>query len=161
MLNWLEARVPPPVWTLAAGAGMWWIARRSPFAAWSVADAPLVRALFAAALGCAGLALAGESLLRFVRARTTFHPTHPARATALVTSGAYRYTRNPMYLGLLLLLFAWAAWLGNAAALAVVAAWVLVLGRLQIQPEERALLEVFGGEYAAYRDEVRRWLGRR
>lgn len=155
----LEARVPPPVWTLLAGLAMAWLDRHWPLLEANVVDG--ARAVLAVLLAGAGLALAGESLVRFVRARTTWHPTHPERASALVVRGAYRWTRNPMYLGLLLILGGWAAWLGSLAPLLVVGAWVLVMTRLQIEPEERALLERFGGEYAQYRDSVRRWFGRR
>lgn len=155
----LEARVPPPVWTLLAGIAMWWLDRRWPVAA-IAADAGVARAV-GVVLGVAGMALAGESLARFIRARTTWHPDRPERATNLVVRGAYRYTRNPMYLGLLLVLLGWACWLGSAAPFAVIPPWVLVLTRLQIVPEERALLARFGGEYAQYRDSVRRWFGRR
>lgn len=155
----LEAKVPPPVWTLLAGLAMWWVDRRWPVVE-ADAVAPWLRGA-AIVLAVAGFALAGEALVRFVRERTTWHPTHPERATTLVIRGAYRWTRNPMYLGLLLVLAGWAAWLGSLAPLLVIAAWVLVMTRLQIEPEERALLERFGGEYAQYRDSVRRWFGRR
>jgi protein-S-isoprenylcysteine O-methyltransferase Ste14 len=156
----LEAKVPPPVWTLLAGLAMAWLDRRWPLVE---AGHELSAALRVAAvlLGIAGLALAGEALVRFVRARTTWHPTHPERATALVIRGAYRWTRNPMYLGLLLVLVGWGAWLGSVTPLAVIAAWAFVMTRLQIEPEERALLQRFGGEYGQYRDSVRRWFGRR
>ena len=155
----IEARVPPPAWTLLAALAMGWLDRRWPILAADGGDA--VRAMLAVVLAGAGLALAGDSLVRFVRARTTWHPTHPERASALVVHGAYRWTRNPMYLGLLLILAGWAAWLGSLAPLLVVVAWVVVMTRLQIEPEERALLDRFGGEYAQYRDSVRRWFGRR
>ncbi len=154
----LEARVPPPVWTLLAGLAMAWLDRRWPIA--SADEAGWLRVV-AVVLVVAGLALAGEALVRFVRARTTWHPTHPERASALVIGGVYRWTRNPMYLGLLLVLAGWAAWLASLAPLLAIGVWLLVMTRLQIEPEERALLDRFGGEYAQYRDSVRRWFGRR
>lgn len=157
-LHALEARVPPPVWTLLAGLAMWWLDRRWPIAEAPAAGGPRVVAV---ALALAGLALAGDALVRFVRARTTWHPTHPERASALVIGGVYRWTRNPMYLGLLLMLAGWAAWLASLAPLLAIGAWLVVMTRLQIEPEERALLDRFGGEYAQYRDSVRRWFGRR
>ena len=61
-------------------------------------------------------------------------------------------------LALLLALLAWGLWLGNLPALALLPAFVLVLNRLQIQPEERALARLFGAEYEAYCRQVRRWL---
>jgi protein-S-isoprenylcysteine O-methyltransferase Ste14 len=161
LLRPLEARVPPPVWTLLAGAAMAWADARWPLydVGGTGAERPLAMAGVAA--GVLGLGIAADSLRRFVAARTTWHPTHPQRASALVIEGPYRYTRNPMYLGLLLMLVGWGLWLGSVAALAVVPAWMALLTRLQIEPEERALLERFGGDYAQYRDSVRRWYGRR
>lgn len=105
-----------------------------------------------------GVLLDAIALLHFFRRRTTVNPLKPASATALVTGGIYRFSRNPMYLGLATLLLAWAFYLGNLAALAGVALFVLYMNRFQIAPEERALEARFGAEYIAYRTRVRRWL---
>ncbi len=157
----LEARVPPPALCALAWVAMCALHALAPGARLWSAGRPVAAWLVAAVLVASGLALAGDSLRRFVRARTWFHPVHPERATTLVVDGAYRWTRNPMYLGLLLMLAGWAAWFGSLTPLLVLPAFVAVLTRLQIVPEERALLEKFGGAYAGYRDEVRRWFGRR
>jgi protein-S-isoprenylcysteine O-methyltransferase Ste14 len=109
-------------------------------------------------LGAAGLVLDAAALAAFVRARTTVNPLRPEKSSALVRSGAYRLSRNPMYLGLALLLAGWAIWLANALALALLPAFVAWLDRFQIRPEERALAARFGAEYEAYRARVRRWL---
>jgi protein-S-isoprenylcysteine O-methyltransferase Ste14 len=76
----------------------------------------------------------------------------------LVTTGVYRFTRNPMYLGLLLTLLAWAAFLFNPVALLFVPIFVLYINRFQIKPEEQVLSSLFGAEYMAYKGRVRRWL---
>ena len=76
----------------------------------------------------------------------------------MVSSGIYGRTRNPMYLGFLLALAGWAAWLANGAALLVLPVFVLLMNRLQIAPEERALGAHFGAEYQGYRARVRRWI---
>jgi protein-S-isoprenylcysteine O-methyltransferase Ste14 len=75
-----------------------------------------------------------------------------------VSGGIYRFTRNPMYLGRLLQLAGWAVFLSNALAALLLPVYVLYINRFQVQPEERALLERFGSEYAAYQQRVRRWL---
>jgi protein-S-isoprenylcysteine O-methyltransferase Ste14 len=82
----------------------------------------------------------------------------PETATALVCGGVYTVTRNPMYLGLLVLLIAWAVYLSSAWALLGPLAFAVYITRFQILPEERALGTLFGAEYAAYRARVRRWL---
>jgi protein-S-isoprenylcysteine O-methyltransferase Ste14 len=63
-----------------------------------------------------------------------------------------------MYLGLLLLLTAWAIWLSNPVALIFLPVFMLYMTLFQIRPEEKALLDKFGSEYLAYMRSVRRWL---
>ena len=111
----------------------------------------------AAVLVGVGVGLAISGVLTFKRAKTTVNPTTPAAASALVRTGVFRFTRNPMYLGLLLCLVAWAVYLSNALALLIVPLFVLYMNRFQIAPEERALATLFGDAYAAYKREVRRW----
>jgi len=107
--------------------------------------------LTAGAIGIAGVRA-------FQRARTTVDPLRPEKASALVTSGIYRRTRNPMYVALAIALLGWAIWLGHPLALLGVAAFVAWINRFQIAPEERALRALFGPEFERYCSEVRRWL---
>jgi protein-S-isoprenylcysteine O-methyltransferase Ste14/putative intracellular protease/amidase len=110
-----------------------------------------------------GLALLGvltclAGVVAFRRAKTTVNPMKPDTTSSLVVSGIYRYTRNPMYLGFLLVLMAWAAALSNGLALVSLLAFVLYMYRFQIVPEERMLASRFEQDYAEYRARVRRWL---
>ena len=82
----------------------------------------------------------------------------PEKSSALVCTGIYKYSRNPMYLGMALLLLAWAIYLASAWALLGVLAYVLYITRFQIIPEERVMEKLFGQEYLAYKAKVRRWL---
>ncbi len=150
----LELRVPPPVVAGATALLMWLAAR--PLAP---LDFPLPgKTGLAPALAVAGLSLGVVALLQFKRARTSHHPRTPHEASTLVTGGLYRFTRNPMYLGVLLVLAGWAVWLANVAAFAGLPAFVAYLNRFQIGPEERALEARFGAAFAEYRRAVRRWL---
>ena len=106
----------------------------------------------------AGLAIGTIAFFQVRRAGTTVNPRKPHEASALVTSGVYRFSRNPMYLADVLLLAAWAAWLASAAALIGLPLFIVYLNRYQIELEERALQARFGAAYAAYRATVRRWL---
>ena len=117
-----------------------------------------VRFKTAAAIGASGLFVMLAGVVSFSRARTTVNPLKPETTSALVTSGVYRHTRNPMYLGMLLLLVGWAACLASPAALVGALAFGLYIERFQIRPEERALAALFGGAYADYTSRVRRWL---
>ncbi len=150
----LELKIPPPVVGLACAAAMWFLSSVTPTldipSATRIAGS-IVIALIGAAFDLAGLA-------RFLRAKTTVNPLKPAKTTALVTSGVYRITRNPMYVGMLLLLMAWALFLAAPLAIAGPLLFFAWIDRFQIAPEERVLERLFGDDYAAYRQQVRRWL---
>ena len=103
--------------------------------------------------GCIGLI----ALFQFFKSKTTVDPTNPSKASKLVSSGVYQYSRNPMYLGMLLLLLAWGLWLGNAFNVLLAAGFVAYMNKFQILPEEESLSDLFGKEYAQYCTLVRRW----
>lgn len=150
----LELKIRPPVVALAVVAGMWLLSQAAP-----TLDLPTtLRIACAAVIGLVGAAIGVAGMLGFRRAGTTANPMKPERVSALVTGGIYRFTRNPMYLSLLLLLAAWAVFLASGWALLGPLAFVLYIGRFQIVPEERALSAMFGADYAAYQSRVRRWL---
>lgn len=114
--------------------------------------------LLCAGLAAAGALVAAAGVVSLRRAGTTVNPMRPENASRLVTGGIYRRTRNPIYLGMLLVLLGFGVWLGDALALVLAAAFVPLMNGLQIRPEERALDARFGAEFAAYRTAVRRWL---
>ncbi|NHF59359.1 isoprenylcysteine carboxylmethyltransferase family protein [Flavobacteriaceae bacterium TP-CH-4] len=97
------------------------------------------------------------ALFHFFGSKTTIDPMLPSKASNLVTTGLYRFSRNPMYLALLLVLLAWGIWLGNAFNTLVAAGFVGYMNRYQIIPEEEALTKLFGREYVQYCVKVRRW----
>ncbi|MDX1678780.1 isoprenylcysteine carboxylmethyltransferase family protein [Arsukibacterium sp.] len=149
----LELKIPPLVLLAFFALLMWVLAKLLPPLPLSVVWGWVLAAGFAGA----GLAVALAGVLAFRRADTTVDPRVPQQTSSLVIKGIYRYSRNPMYLGFLLLLTAWACYLMNAAALAMLPLFVLYMNRWQIAPEERYLLEKFGTEYHAYTKQVRRW----
>jgi protein-S-isoprenylcysteine O-methyltransferase Ste14 len=99
------------------------------------------------------------ALGQFRRARTTTNPLKPDTTSALVTSGAFAYSRNPMYLGLALILAGWAFWLGALTPWLVLPLFIAAITTLQILPEEAALARLFGADFAAYRRSTERWFG--
>jgi protein-S-isoprenylcysteine O-methyltransferase Ste14 len=109
-------------------------------------------------VAAAGAAIALAGVIQFARARTTVNPLQPDAASSLVSGGVYRWTRNPMYLGMALVLLAWAIYLSSIAALAVLPLFIVFITRFQIAPEERALEARFGVQFERYRKAVRRWL---
>ena len=153
-MSWLELRVPPPVVAGLCAALMWLTAEALPMTDFALP----AKAALAAVLAAAGLCVGLVAVFQFRKARTTVHPMKPQESSALVVGGIYRATRNPMYLGVLLMLAAWAAWLANGAALVLLPCFVVYMNRFQIAPEERALDARFGAAFADYRRAVRRWL---
>jgi protein-S-isoprenylcysteine O-methyltransferase Ste14 len=97
------------------------------------------------------------ALFQFLSAKTTTNPLHPKKANQLVTGGIFSFTRNPMYLGMLLFLIAWGLRLGNAFNTLLAAGFVYYMNHFQIKPEEVALTEKFGKAYLLYLKAVRRW----
>jgi protein-S-isoprenylcysteine O-methyltransferase Ste14 len=153
-MNTLELKIPPPVLGLGLALFMWLT---------SLVFEPLpmpfgFRLGAALALVAIGQCISISGILLFRRAGTTVNPFKPDATSSLVTNGIYRFTRNPMYIGLLLTLCGWATFLSSLPALLYLAVFVLYMNRFQIEPEERVLSSLFGADYADYQARVRRWL---
>lgn len=150
----LEARIPPPVVLLFFAAMMFALARLFP------QFDELWPEMFSMALVVAvlGFGIAAAGVREFVSKKTTVNPLAPEKATELVVTGIFTRTRNPMYLGLLLVLTAFAVYLANGAALVALPIFVAYLTRFQIIPEERAMHELFGDQFKQYCQRVRRWI---
>ncbi|MDH5305282.1 MAG: isoprenylcysteine carboxylmethyltransferase family protein, partial [Gammaproteobacteria bacterium] len=86
------------------------------------------------------------------------NPLKPETASALVQSGIFGKTRNPMYVGLLLILSGWAVWLESLSCLGLLLLFVVAITELQIKPEEAAMRKLFGDEYLRYCEKVGRWI---
>lgn len=150
----LENRIPPPLVAVLFGVLMGLFSRWLP----GLDPGLGTRLLLALPLVMAGLLFVLAGGISFRRAKTTVNPLKPASASALVTTGIYQYTRNPMYVGFALWLLAWGLYLASPLVLPGVLGFVLYMNRFQIYPEERALGQLFGADFAAYRQRVRRWL---
>lgn len=105
-----------------------------------------------------GITLDLLGVVSFYRAKTTVNPLKPASTSTIVQTGIYRFSRNPMYLGMLLVLLGFALYLMHPVAFLVLPAFVAYLTRYQIIPEERHLAARFGAEYTSYVSRVRRWI---
>lgn len=150
--------IPPPVIGLLFGLAMWLLARGASDLTGDYAVALPGQRWAAALIAGAGLAVDLVSIAAFFRRRTTVNPLTPSKTNALVIDGFYRFSRNPMYLGILMILIGWGLWLGNILNLVLLGLFIWVINELQIKPEEKALREKFGAEYDAYCKRVRRWI---
>ncbi|WP_058910058.1 methyltransferase family protein [Entomohabitans teleogrylli] len=146
--------LPPPIlcalhmlagWLLAGLPGVQTL-RHSPAAA------------FFAICAAASLALACAAVWQFRRYRTTLNPAHPQNTRHLITSGIFRFTRNPVYLAMVILLAGWSLLLYSLAACLTLPLLVVSLHQLHIRPEEKALREKFPEQWTTWSRRVRRWI---
>ena len=145
-------RVPPPLFYIGGFLAGVALELASP------TDGPptAVAVAVAIAAGAAWLALDGVAIAHFRRAGTSMVPFNPS--TALVTTGPYRFTRNPMYVGMACLYVGLAFALGMMWPLALLPIVIVLVDRLVIAREERYLERKFGEEYLAFTRRVRRWV---
>lgn len=150
----LENKVPPPVVALMFGLAMWGLSIGIP----GIEIAVPIRMITAIVALIVGIGFCLLGVLSFRRAKTTVNPLKPETASSLVSSGIYRVSRNPMYVGFALFLTAWAIYLASPWSLIGVLGFVLYMNRFQIVPEERAMAVLFGEAFVIYKSKVRRWL---
>jgi protein-S-isoprenylcysteine O-methyltransferase Ste14 len=143
----LELKIPPAVLVAFTGALMWLTSAATPATALVIPG----RSLCAAILMLTGVIISGLGFASFRRAKTTVNPMKPESASVLVDRGIYRLTRNPMYLGFLVVLLGWAVFLSNLAAFLLLPAFIFYMNRFQIEPEEKALVALFGQTFVATR----------
>lgn len=150
----LELRIPPAAVAFAAAGFAWFLARATP------AFVISIPARSGAAIGIAivGVATVLAGAIGFRRAGTTLSPLSPEATSTLVISGIFRYTRNPMYVGMSVLLLAWAIYLSHPLALLGVVVFVAYIHRFQIIPEESALRSLFPDSFDDYARQARRWI---
>jgi len=154
-LDWLELRVPPLALTVGAAIVM---AVVSAAFGRTTSMSPELATPMGIAAALAGLMLAFRGVIEFRSAQTTVDPLHPEQSARLVTTGVYRWTRNPMYLGFVAALAGLAIALQSVAGLAIACLAAVYLQRFQIHPEERVLQRRFGDAFNVYVGQVRRWL---
>ena len=148
----LDTKIPPPIIAILIGVCIYfsrgWLPQfESDY-------------LFYAGLGCELLAVVINltAIFSFIKNKTTINPVKLHTVTSLVTTGVFAFSRNPMYLGLLLFLFGFALQVNVVGGIPLLLLFVLYINRFQIIPEERALAEKFGDEFQEYSKKVRRWI---
>ena len=148
----METKIPPPILALIMIALIYLSSLFIEQATFNYQGSLSILALIL------GFACLLPSFKLFAKFKTTITPLKPSTSTALVTEGMYRYSRNPMYLGLLLITIASTIWFGTWLGIIINIVFIFLINFLQIIPEEEALLEIFGEEYEEYKKNVRRWI---
>ena len=150
----LENRIPPPIVLLIALALIYCVSRFDDLIIFS--DALSLN--LSIGLFVLGLCIMLAGVVSFRKAATTVNPLKPESASSLVNSGVYRFTRNPMYLGMVFIAFAGVVKSSSVLSVLVVLGFYLFITRYQILPEERAMLKLFGDQFVKYQQRVRRWI---
>ncbi len=150
----MKLLIPPPIQALLSVTMMWLISRYFPYANFTLNGINLLALVFL----IIAVILLIFSVNKFIEIKTTISPLKPNKTSSLVNSGIYSYTRNPMYLGLLLILFSTAFLLKNFISFLIIPLFIFFITKNQILPEEEALENLFGEEYKNYKEEVRRWV---
>jgi len=153
-LKKLELKVPPVALFLLMVLLMHWLKGTLPEMKITVPFVEFVSAgliALAVAVGIAGV-------YEFRKAKTTVNPVKPETASMVVDTGIFAYTRNPMYVALLLVIIAVGLWWQHLSVILCSVLFVAYMNRFQIKPEERALERLFGEDYLDYKNQVRRWI---
>ena len=150
----MKLKIPPAVQTLIFAALMWLVDQYLSMGSFSFSH----QKTLAKTILVMGAFIAVVAVMQFIRTKTTSDPMQPLKAKHLVTNGIYNYSRNPMYLSILVVLTAWMLALGNFFNLIIVAGFIWYITEFQIKPEEDALTKLFGEKYIDYCKNVRRWV---
>jgi protein-S-isoprenylcysteine O-methyltransferase Ste14 len=153
-MKFLELKIPPVLFFFFTATLMWLMTLVSN----ELDINTKIRFIIGAVSLLIGGFIAISGIVGFRKAKTTVNPTKLNKASSLVCSGIYRYTRNPMYTGLLFVLIAWGCFLGSLFSLLFIFVFLLYMTQFQIKPEERVLESIFGEDYNNYKERVRRWL---
>ena len=147
-----KPKIYPLAWLLMALVALFCLHRWLPLG--TLIPAPFNRLGWV--LTIPGLAMVLYSGATFIKVKTGLLPF--TTATQLVTGGFYRFTRNPMYLGMVAFLLGLAIFLGTIVAFLPVVIFGWIIDRQFIRNEEKFLIEAFGDEYQNYMQRVRRWI---
>lgn len=150
----LELKIIPPVQLIIASVLMYSLAKSLPLYHFDLSISLLAAILLVLIASLIGIV----ALYDFHKHQTTFHPHTPEKTSKVVDSGVFAYSRNPMYVSLVLILIALGVYLQNYSSFIVIPLFVAYITRYQIIPEEKMLDKMFPRDYQAYCQKVRRWV---
>ncbi|MEO1117308.1 MAG: isoprenylcysteine carboxylmethyltransferase family protein [Pseudomonadota bacterium] len=150
----MQAKIPPPVLAALVAAVMYGVSRST----WSLSFDTGLNGWISSGLLLGGAVVVTLGVIQFRRHKTTVDPLHPEKASTLVTSGIFSVTRNPMYVGLVLILLGVGVRFDSLAAVLIALGFIPLITALQIRAEEAAMRDLFGGDFDAYVARTRRWI---
>ena len=114
--------------------------------------------IFGSFMIISGLIIILSAIILFKKYQTTISPLNPSNSAKLITDGIYKFSRNPMYLGLLLVLVGISIILSLTGGFFFILLFILYINLFQIIPEENAMVDLFKDEFLEYKKNVRRWI---
>ena len=148
----METKIPPPLVTLTFGMSIYF--SRGMF--------PVIENQYSFYLGIflflSGFFILVSAVRLFRKDKTTVNPLSPEQATKLVTDGIFKYSRNPMYLGMAFILASIAVFFNLLGGIILIALFCAYITKFQIIPEERAMSDLFSDDFDKYIKETRRWV---
>lgn len=153
-MNRLQLKIPPPIVGIVCAVMIWLLSKNLTVQLMDQDNRQIIALIL---LGIAGT-IDVWAILSFRSAKTTIDPRYPHKTSSIVSNGIYTYTRNPMYLGLVLILTSLSIYLGATLGLLCVLGFVLYMNKFQIEAEEEHLTRQFGERYLSYKSRVRRWV---
>jgi protein-S-isoprenylcysteine O-methyltransferase Ste14 len=150
----LGLKVPPVAQGIIALILIWLLSRYWPVYRMNT----IFQGAVALSIISIGLCVGALAVGVFLKLRTTVDPRYPNKTIRLVTTGIYKYSRNPMYLAILMVLIGVSVYLGALSSILILLIFVIYINQFQIVPEERSLEQKFGDSYRQYAKGVRRWV---
>ena len=148
----MNTKIPPPIVTATFGLIIYF--SKSFFPVYSFENSNMISVIFL----LFGLGIFSAAVQSFKKHKTTINPLSPDKASLLVNSGIFSYSRNPMYLGMLLILLSVSFKFNISGGLFISFLFKIYITRFQIIPEEEAMVKLFGEEFIAYKNQTRRWI---
>ena len=151
MKKYLNTKIPPPIITLLSIVIIYLFESKIEYSQLHLKAVGMIFLIL-------GLTLIFLAVLKFIKTKTTVDPTRPHKTSNLVITGIYKLTRNPMYLGMLFLIMAYAIYNNNIFGCIVVPIFIFYMNKFQIEPEEIEMRKKFGESFENYCKKVNRWL---
>ena len=148
----IKTKIPPPIVALAFGFLI--IYTKDAFPRIHIG----MKEILGAVIIISGLIVTASAVVLFKKNKTTVTPINPFKSTKLVTGGIYKYSRNPMYLGLSFLLSGVSIIINPIGGFVLIPLFIMYLNYFQIIPEENAMTDLFEKEFLEYKKSVRRWI---
>ena len=145
----LDTKIPPPILTIII---------LSIIYLFDVNEYNLNTDIISIVILFIGIIFIISAVIQFVDRKTTVNPTKPHKTTTLVITGTYKITRNPMYLGMLLIIISYAFYKTSIISLILIPFFIFYINKFQIEPEEFEMRKKFGKEYEDYCKKVDRWI---